>query len=399
MKYFSFAVLLMTSLGLCVAVGAPPAAAAKKAKGKKAKTGAKAEKAKTVKDTSGGKESKPVPAAKKSPAEEAIEEVMGDLGFRSDINKCVKERIHPAAITLHLGVATGGMVHLVSIDPEPLYDVYQCISAAASKVNIGPIDQPVEDTYPVLLPYPYHHVKEGWGQYAPEQNKPYEPYTQPPKVQPPYPPPPPPPPPKPPRPKIPGSKMGGFGIYGSFVALDRGMNTWKLDNEPDVESLWYGKLSGGVGLFLEAMPNSKVSLGLELNLTFPFVDEIERSGEEKSECDFCRRDIFIRLLIRAKFPIMVAKKTSLYPIIVFGYSDYISRAENRVRLDFHGMTFGLGFGLENYRPRKLSPFLEVRYMFHAGWQKKDFNSEHYVSTDDQQLLNHNLAVHFGLRFP
>ena len=349
-------------------------------------------------------------AAKKAEEEEAAEpeaaadQGLIDLGFRHAIFECVKDRIYPPAINVKVYIRSDGTMQLTSIKPRPNLKVYNCISTAASKVKMDPAEGMGDEEYPVLLPYPYEAVGDGWGEPRPIPKEPPPFVMEPPPKYVEYPPPPREPPKKPPKPpkkryKYPRRKDGGLGIYTSFVLLDRGKNTWEYEDASDAVSEIYNQLNGGLGLYIEALARKRVFVGLELNFSFPRVNHIKNEGGSKTACTTCELDIFVRLLLRMKVPFMASGKTAFYPVFLFGYSDYISRAQGRDKLDSHGVTLGFGFGFEILKIRVFSPFIEVRYMYHYGLQLQETEDDDGVQSSKQKLHNHNLGLMLGVRIP
>jgi len=113
----------------------------------------------------------------------------------------------------------------------------------------------------------------------------------------------------------------------------------------------------------------------------------------------CQRDVLARVMFRFKVPIRLTVHNSLYVVFLFGYSDYMSRAKDRPHIDFHGVTPGAAFGFENYKLDRLSPFIEVRYMFHAGIYGKTLHDADYPPSTKQTLYQHSLSVNVGFRIP
>ena len=333
-----------------------------------------------------------------------VDQGLIDLGFRHAVFECVKDRIHPPAINVKVYIRSDGTMQLTSIKPRPGSKVYNCISTAASKVKMDPAEGTGDVEYPVLLPYPYESVGDGWGEPRPIPKEPPPFVMEPPEKYVEYPPPPREPPTKPPKPpgksyRYPRKKSGGLGIYASFVMLERGKNTWEYEGASDAVSEIYGQLNAGVGLYVEALARKKVFVGLELNFSFPKINHIRKEGGAKTECSSCERDIFVRLLIRMKVPVMASQKTAFYPVFLFGYADYISRARGRDKLDSHGISLGFGFGFELLKTRAFSPFIELRYMYHYGLQRQETDDDDGVQSTGQKLHNHNLGLMLGVRIP
>lgn len=186
--------------------------------------------------------------------------------------------------------------------------------------------------------------------------------------------------------------MGGGVRKGKTYGLEK--RPWRIihvfdqakatEDKNDDKEKWYGQFTGGLGLFGEYLLIPKFSLGLELMIAFPYVREVKTGDSDKEVCVHCEQNILVRLLLRVKVPLNIKSAASFYPLMLFGYSDYISRFEDEEALNFHGIGFGVGLGAEVYFS-KVTEFFEMRYMLDSGWE------------DKVSLLNHNLSLIIGLK--
>jgi hypothetical protein len=292
---------------------------------------------------------------------EEIDAVITSPDFNFKVQVCVGNKQHPDQIWLNLEIREDGSAQLLSIEPAPLADVFLCLTGAVStlKFRASGKSGTVKYLYSLagllsLEPQPL------WGSEKPKKEKP----------------------------RFPGGRRGGFGIYGALIPFDRGLNSSSHD---DID--WYGQFTGGIGLFGELLVAPVFALGLELFVAFPKVEQVKIGGGDKEDCSDCEQDFIVNFVARSKFVIRAAKKISLYPLVLFGYSDYISRAENRKDYNFHGIAFGLGAGIEGYAGSAVTPFFELRYLLNAGWHEEESVNVKMA------LVHHELALNFGLRFP
>ena len=320
-----------------------------------------------------------------------LDEALADPGFKLAVYSCVEGRKHPVSIILHVESKPGAGPLLLSVDPEPAPEVFKCIAAAVATLAPPAVGKKAAAEAVIALPGGYYPPEEGWGSLLPSAAVPSK---------------------TGPKPSsavdkalaarlsaFPGGRDGGFGLYGSLVMVDWGVNDWDMIDEPDRHYVHKGRITGGFGLFFEFMPIPRLALGVELNVSFP---ELVVKGDYGEGCWDCGRDYLVRVLFRLKVPVRIAKNTSFYPLILLGYSDYLAgnipRFSSHEAIDFHGLTFGAGAGIENHSVKYFSPFVEVRYMLHAGWYAHE---EHliYSGMTKQELVKHDLALNVGFRIP
>lgn len=307
-----------------------------------------------------------------------VMEGMQNAEFGAAMQTCVSGRAHPKKVWLNMKINPDGSVQLISVDPDPLEEVYLCIVGAASKLKFRETNLSKVVEYPYVLPHPHEEPLPGWGSpvgpvYGQPVGSQMEGAAK----------------------GKPGNRNWGMGLYGALIPLDRAKLSIEYTDEPsrNMEVEHFDRFTGGVGLFIEFVLMRYFALGMELALSFPRVDEVKADGGATQECLGCEQDVAMRFLLRLKFLISMAKRVSLYPVVLFGYSDYIFRAEDRDAWHFHGCSFGLGMGVEGYAGKTVTPFFELRYLLHAGWHKEDPHEA------IMNLLHHNLALMIGLRFP
>lgn len=309
-----------------------------------------------------------------------VMEGMKQTMFRSDVETCVSDWVHPGQISMKFTIGADGAVSLTSIEPAPPKDVYLCIAGAVSLLQFRATGKvtPVKFAYS-LPPPPLIGRNEKNLEPAPKKSV-YEPPTTVEKVH-----------------KYPGGKRAGVGFYGAFVVLNHGVNN--LTAEPDdIKVKWYGQLTGGIGLFGEYLLVPFFALGMELSIFFPFVKEIKHENTSRAGCEECEQSFLFNILVRAKFPIRIIPQASVFPMVLFGYSSYLNRVETKQVYTYHGLGVGAGIGIENYTSFAI-PFFELRYLLHAGWFDPHLRSGHPDSDTKGRLLDHNFMLNLGLRFP
>lgn len=188
----------------------------------------------------------------------------------------------------------------------------------------------------------------------------------------------------------------GLGIFGTLIPAHQG----KIHYDPsffgdDDEGIKLKPVTGGVGIFGEykiALPVALLpylAVGLEMMFAFPEVDEF---GE--AECDNCQLDVFFALNARLRLNIRVHRYVGINPIFSFGLSNITQRWENDDADNFTGVDLTLGAGVEFYPIKYLMPFLELRYLFGAGWDEVDTAGEDIK----ERVYYHALLINVGLRF-
>lgn len=303
--------------------------------------------------------------------------------LRHDIETCVETWKHPDQISLRFSIGEDGSVKLTDADPMPPKDVYLCIAGAVSMLRFRATGMitPVKFAF-ALPPQPLFEGEPP----PPKPSKPppgdddeteHEPPTSVEVISP-----------------FPGGKRAGFGFYGSFMVVDRA--TLALESEPD--QTWYGRLTGGVGVFGEYLILPTLALGLEGFLFFPTVKEIEVEGSSRAGCQICELSFLYGVLARVKLPFRIVPQASLYPIVVAGYCGYSHRVEGERAYNHHGICAGGGVGIEDYTPAA-TVFFDIRYMFLAGWFDPERESHPDEDAVKTRLMVHSLTLNLGLRFP
>ena len=288
-----------------------------------------------------------------------------------------------APLSYKLAIGEDGSVKLTDADPMPPKDVYLCIAGAVSLLQFRATGMitPVKFAF-ALPPQP---IFEGEPP-PPKPSKPppgedgeteHEPPTSVEVISP-----------------FPGGKRAGFGFYGSFMVVDRA--TLAPESEP--EQTWYGRLTGGVGVFGEYLILPTLALGLEGFLFFPTVKEIEVEGSSRAGCRICELSFLYGVLARVKLPFRIVPQASLYPIVVAGYCGYSHRVEGERAYNHHGICAGGGVGIEDYTPAA-TVFFDIRYMFLAGWFDPERESHPDEDAVKARLMVHSLTLNLGLRFP
>jgi hypothetical protein len=328
----------------------------------------------------------PVEADEAAEAPLSYQEVMEGMKspmLRADIETCVETWKHPDQISLKLAIGEDGSVKLTSIDPMPPKDVYLCIAGSVSLLQFRATGMITPVKFAFSLPP--QSIFEG----EPPPMKPaktstaggneteHEPPTSVEVI-----------------PLFPGGKRAGFGFYGSFLVVDRA----SVALESEADQTWYGRLTGGIGLFGEYLILPTFALGLEGFLFFPTVKEIEVAGSARAACETCELSFLYGVLARAKLPFRIIPQASLYPILVTGYCGYSHRVEGDRAYNYHGICAGGGAGIEDYTPAA-TVFFDIRYVFLAGWF--DPGRENHPDEDavKARLMVHSLTLNLGLRFP
>jgi hypothetical protein len=188
----------------------------------------------------------------------------------------------------------------------------------------------------------------------------------------------------------------GLGIFGTLIPAHQGKIHYDYSGGgDDDESVKLKPVTGGVGIFGEykiALPVALVpylAVGLEMMFAFPEVDEFGNA-----ECGNCQRDIFFALNARLRLSIRVHKYVGLYPLFSFGLSNITQRWEDDDADNYTGVDLTLGAGVEFFPIRYLMPFLELRYLFGAGWDEVDT----ILGDVDTRVYYHALLINIGFRF-
>jgi hypothetical protein len=301
-----------------------------------------------------------------------VMEEMKNPSLRADIETCVETWLHPDEISLRFMIQPDGSVKLESVDPAPPKEVALCIAGAVSMLDFRATGAVTPVTFAYDLP-PQPDIDESA---APPAAKAEEAPTvkEPPTAVEPF-------------QKFPGGKRAGFGVFGAFLVLNRGYAGAGVGDDGG-DAVWYGKFSGGVGVFGEFLLTPQAALGLELGLLFPTVEDIQRKGEAQLDCADCELGFLYEVLVRAKFPIRIIPQASFYPIALAGHTGYIHRVKGEDPAFYPGIGIGGGVGLEDYTS-VATLFFEVRYLLHAGW----------TGGSKTRLLDHNVTIDLGARFP
>jgi len=188
----------------------------------------------------------------------------------------------------------------------------------------------------------------------------------------------------------------GVGIFGTLIPAHQGKIHYDYSGGgDDDESVKLKPVTGGVGIFGEykiALPLALVpylAVGLEMMFAFPEVDEFG-----SAECDNCQLDVFFALNARLRLNIRVHRYVGIYPLFSFGLSNITQRWEDDDADNYTGVDLTLGGGVEFYPIRYLMPFLELRYLFGAGWDEVDT----ILGDVDTRVYYHALLINVGLRF-
>ena len=253
--------------------------------------------------------------------DEEVDALMTNPDFSFRVNVCVADKQHPSQIVLNMNVREDGYAELLYVEPAPLADVFLCLAGAVSSLKFRAPGKNTRLKYLYSLAEVSPFATQSlWGSEKPKHE----------------------------MAASSKGRKGGFGIYGALIPIDRGVNKQDSPYSNFVDTYWYVQFAGGFGLFGEFLVAPFMALGLELFFAFPRVEEVQKTGDQKQTCEDCQQDYLLDLVLRSKFIIRVAKKISLYPLLLFGYSDYISRAAGREAYAFNGIAFGAGAGIEGY---------------------------------------------------
>jgi hypothetical protein len=191
----------------------------------------------------------------------------------------------------------------------------------------------------------------------------------------------------------------GLGVFGILIPAHQGKLHVDYSNWDDEDqSIKLKPVTGGVGLFFEykirkLFPRPSIlpylAVGLEMFFAFPKVAEF--GGVD---CDTCERDVFFAFNARLRLPIVLKSFVAVYPLFSIGVSNITHREEYDEADNYTGVDLTLGGGVEFYPMRYLFPFLEVRYLFGAGWDK----TETAVGDADARVYYHAMLVIIGIRF-
>jgi len=302
-----------------------------------------------------------------------VMEEMKNPSLRADIETCVETWLHPDEISLRFTIGPDGSVKLESVDPEPPKEVTLCIAGAVSMLDFRATGAVTPVTFAYALP-PQPDIEENAAPPAAAKAEQEPTVKEPPTTVEPF-------------QKYPGGKRAGFGIFGVFLVLNRGYAEAGVGDDGG-DAVWYGKFSGGIGVFGEFLITPQAALGLELGLLFPTVEDIQRKGEAQIDCGDCELGFLYEVLVRAKFPVRIIPQASFYPIALAGHTGYIHRVKGEKPAFYPGIGVGGGVGLEDYTS-VATLFFEARYLLHAGW----------TDGSKTRLLDHNVTLNLGARFP
>jgi hypothetical protein len=190
----------------------------------------------------------------------------------------------------------------------------------------------------------------------------------------------------------------GLGVFGILIPAHQGKRHMEWDGGDDDDSIKLKPVTGGFGLFFEykirrIFPRPSIlpylAVGLEMFFAFPKVSEF--GGVD---CDTCERDVFFAFNARLRLPIVLKSFVAVYPLFSIGVSNITHREEYDEADNYTGVDLTLGGGVEFYPMRYLFPFLEVRYLFGAGWDK----TETVVGDADARVYYHAMLIVIGIRF-
>ena len=168
----------------------------------------------------------------------------------------------------------------------------------------------------------------------------------------------------------------GAGVYGTLIPAHRGESRVDFSGySPEEYGVKMKPVTGGLGVFADyrfidlfkraALPHS-LDVGLELFFAFP---RESKTWIGSLECTSCQMDVFFALNARVRFPINITPLVAPYPIFAFGVSNLTHRVETTEATNYTGIDVTLGAGVEFSPLRFCNPFLELRYLFAAGWDK------------------------------
>ncbi|MBW2262022.1 MAG: outer membrane beta-barrel protein [Deltaproteobacteria bacterium] len=201
---------------------------------------------------------------------------------------------------------------------------------------------------------------------------------------------------------------GGGGIYFAPTFLLAGK--WQedaiydaSDNEFWAQDWKYRGFTPGFGVFGEFALHRHFLLGLEGYLAFPEVKQFRMTDAPAGvdtgtweDFDATEKDFMLSLMLRFKAPFRLTRLVTIYPIVGFGFSYYMSKTEEGgTDASFSGIVLMGGFGTEIDAHRFVTPFAEVRYMLAAGWH----DEKQAGLTEEARVMTHALAILVGVRFP
>ncbi len=208
-------------------------------------------------------------------------------------------------------------------------------------------------------------------------------------------------------------KAGG-GIYFAPTFLLAGK--WQEDalraiseDEFFAQDWKFTGFTPGFGVFGEFALHRHFLLGLECYFAFPEVKQFRETKAPPGEptgtwVNFgaTEKDFMLALMLRFKAPFRLTRLVTIYPIVGFGLSYYMSKTQDGgTDAGFTGIELMAGFGTEIDAHRFVTPFAEVRYMLGAGWasekQLDPIADDHL--TEKARVMTHALAILVGVRFP
>jgi len=190
----------------------------------------------------------------------------------------------------------------------------------------------------------------------------------------------------------------GLGVFGILIPAHQGKLHYDLGSTTEDRSVKLKPVTGGFGLFFEykirkIFPKPAIlpylAVGFELLFAFPKVAEIGGI-----DCDNCERDVFFALNARLRLPIVLRSFVAIYPLFSIGVSNITDRREYDEADNFTGVDLTLGGGVEFYPIKYLFPFLEIRYLFGAGWDKTEYG----LTEEDARVYYHAMLIVIGIRF-
>ncbi len=191
----------------------------------------------------------------------------------------------------------------------------------------------------------------------------------------------------------------GVGVFGILIPAHQGKLHTEWSGGDDDDSIKLKPVTGGFGLFFEykirkIFPKPAIlpylAVGFELLFAFPKVAEI--GGVD---CNNCERDVFFGFNARLRLPIVLRSFVAIYPLFSIGVSNITDRRENDDADNYTGVDLTLGGGVEFYPIKYLFPFLEIRYLFGAGWDKTE---SAFIGDVDARVYYHAMLIIIGIRF-
>jgi hypothetical protein len=178
------------------------------------------------------------------------------------------------------------------------------------------------------------------------------------------------------------------------------------DDEYWAEDWRYTGFTPGFGVFGEYAVHRHLVLGLEGYFAFPEAKATRLTDAptgfdtgDWERFDAAQKDFMFSLMIRAKAPFRLAPIVSIYPLVGFGFSYYMSNTEKSggrgTDANFPGLALAVGFGTEIDAHRFVTPFAEVRYMLSSGWHTLTQSG----LREEAQVTTHALAILIGVKFP